>query len=691
MQSKPVRLERTGDIALILVDHPPVNALSQAVCSGLLEALAEFEQASNLHGAVIACEGRTFIAGADIREFEKPGRGEHPLSVFLRALDGCRKPVVAAIHGTALGGGFEVALACHARVIAPDGSVGLPEVKIGLIPGGGGTQRLPRLVGPLVALEMITSGRAVPAEEAMGLGLIDEVATDLRHTAIERARQLAAAGLTPRVADRGIPSFDRGAWETAIALVKRRARGALAPVRAVEAITAALTEPLPEGLAREHAIFRALRDGPQSKALRHLFHAERVAARPPTGAQPWGVRHVGVVGGGTMGSGIAIACADAGLQVTLAEVSSDAAHAAETRVHGVYDRQLRGLRLTEASHGDRTRRIRFVHDLHALRDADLVIEAVVENLDIKRGVFKALSGIVRRDTVLASNTSYLDIDLLADEVDAPERVIGLHFFSPAHVMRLLEIVKTRRTWPDAIATAMAFGRRLRKVPVVAGVCDGFIGNRILSKWRAQAEYALEDGALPAEVDAALEDYGMAMGIFAVFDLAGLDVDWAERKRQAATRDKAERVVPVFDWLCERGWFGQKTGRGFYLHQDGKRLVDPEVTALVERASASRGIERRPVPPEEIQRRLHAAMVNEACRVLAEGIAARPSDIDLVLVHGYGYPAWRGGPLHEADAIGIPEMLKRVEALHAASGVGWEPAPLLQQMAAAGKRFADLGG
>jgi 3-hydroxyacyl-CoA dehydrogenase len=691
MQGKPVRIERAGDIALILVDHPPVNALSRAVCTGLLEALGDFAAESGLLGAVIACEGRTFIAGADIREFDQPSHGEHPLSVFLRALDASRKPVVAAIHGTALGGGFEVALACHARVIAPDGYVGLPEVRIGLIPGGGGTQRLPRLVGPLIALDLITSGRHVPADEAMSMGVVDEVATDPRRSAIERARQLAAAGLTPRVSDRGIPTFDRGAWQSAVAQVKHRARGAVAPLRAVDAITTALTEPLSEGLAREHTMFRDLRDGPQSKALRHLFHAERVAMRLPEHAAPWPVRHVGVVGGGTMGSGIAIACADAGLQVTLTEVSSAAANAAEVSVRGVYDRRLRGLRLTEASHGERIGRIRYAGDLHALRDADLVIEAVVEDLEVKRRVFRGLSGIVRRDAVLASNTSYLNIDLLADEVDAPERVIGLHFFSPAHVMRLLEIVRPQRCWPDAVATAIAFGRRLGKIPVVAAVCDGFIGNRILGKWRAQAEYALEDGASPEEVDAALEAYGMAMGIFAVFDMAGLDVDWADRKRKAATRDKDERYVPVFDWICERGWFGQKTGRGFYIHKDGKRLANPDVAEFVARASSLRGIVRQKLTPDEIQQRVHAAMVNEACRVLADGVALRPSDIDLVLVHGYGYPAWRGGPMHEADAIGIPEMLKRVKALHAASGAGWEPAPLLVQMAAAGKRFADLNG
>ncbi|MDR3539059.1 MAG: 3-hydroxyacyl-CoA dehydrogenase NAD-binding domain-containing protein [Acetobacteraceae bacterium] len=689
MQAKPVRLERAGDIALILIDHPPVNALCEAVCTGLLGALGDFAADSSLHGAVIACEGRTFVAGADIRDFDTPSRAEHPLNVALRALDASRKPVVAAIHGTALGGGFELALACHARVIAPDGHVGLPEVRIGVIPGGGGTQRLPRLVGPMAALDIITTGRHVGAGEAMALGLVDEMATDLRRAAIARAKQLADSGQTPRVADRGIPAFDRGAWQAAVAQAKRRARGATAPLYAIQAIETALTEPLPEGLAREHALFLTLRNGPQSKALRHLFHAERVAARMPEGTHGWPVRRVGVVGGGTMGSGIAIALADSGLDVTLAEIDPEAANAASDRVSAVYDRQLRGARLSEALHRERTGRIRTVHELHALRDADLVIEAVVEDMATKKAVFRALSGIVRRDAVLASNTSYLDVNELADVVDAPERVVGMHFFSPAHVMRLLEIVKTRRTWPEVLATAQTLGRRLGKVGVVAGVCDGFIGNRILAKWRAQAEYALEDGATVAEVDAALEAYGMAMGIFAVFDLAGLDVDWAMRKRRAAHQDKRERVVPVFDQICQLGRFGQKTGRGFYLYQDGNRVVDPEVTALVEAASAARGIVRAPVPPEAIQQRVHAAMVNEAAQVLADGIAARPSDIDLVLVHGYGYPAWRGGPLHEADTIGIPEMLKRVEALHAASGVGWEPAALLREMATMGKSFADL--
>lgn len=690
MPADPVRLERSGDIGLILVNHPPVNALSRAVRLGLIDMLAALQADGGLRAAVLACDGRTFIAGADINEFsQSPELGEPLLHVFLRALDACRKPVVAALHGTALGGGFEVALACHARVIAPDGYVGFPEVRIGLIPGAGGTQRAPRLVGPLVALDLITSGRHVPADEAMALGLVDEVATDPRRAAIARAGQFADAGHLPRVADRVMPAFDRAAFAAAVDQVQKRARGALAPVRAAEAVAFALTSSLPDGLAREAALFRELRAGPQSRALRHLFRAERVAARLPQGVAPWPVRRVGVVGGGTMGSGISVALADAGLDVTLVEVNPPAAAAARQRVHAVYDRQLRTGRLSQRLHEERTGRIRYEAELSALRDSDLVIEAVIEDLDAKRAVFRALSGIVRRDTVLASNTSYLDVDLLADEVDAPERVLGMHFFSPAHVMRLLEIVRPARTLPEALATALTVARRLGKQAVVAGVCDGFIGNRILAKSRAQAEYALEDGALPAEVDAALEAYGMAMGIFAVLDLAGLDVDWADRRRKAATRDPRERVVPVFEQICEKGRFGQKTGRGFYIYRDGRRLPDPEVTTLVEAASAARGITRRKVTPEDIQRRVHAAMVNEGAKVLSDGIAARPSDIDVVLVHGYGYPAWRGGPMHEADEIGLREVLHRVEVLHDASGPGWEPAPLLAEMAASGKRFADL--
>jgi 3-hydroxyacyl-CoA dehydrogenase len=689
-----VRLERHGDIAVIEIDNPPVNALSAPLRHDIGVAIARVMEAPDLSGAVIACTGRTFVAGADIREFDGPP-GDVSTYDLCQALDAAKKPVVAALHGTALGAGFELALACHGRVMTPDGRVGLPESRIGLIPGAGGTQRTPRLAGAMAALEMVTTGRHIAADEAVKLGLVDEIATDIRKAAVQRVRALANGGSWPRVRDLTVPPVDRTEFDAAVAGVRKRARGALAPVAAAAAVGWALDMPFDDGVAREHAVSLELRGGPQSRALRHLFHAERVAARLPLAsgrvAQVWPVKHVGVVGGGTMGAGIAVVMADAGLDVTLVEVNDAAVAAAEARVRGVYDRHVKTGRLTLSGLAERTRRIVFTTHLTRVHDCDLVIEAVIEELPAKLDIFRRLSGIVRRDCLLASNTSRLDVNLLADVVDAPERVLGLHFFSPAHVMRLLEIVRAGRTLPEVLATALALARRIGKQPVISGVCDGFIGNRILSRWWAQADYMLEDGSTPQDVDAALEAYGFAMGPFAVADLAGLDIAWAGRRRAAATRDPRVRYVPIADWLCEMGRFGQKTGAGYYVHKDGKRTVDPVVTELVHRASAARGIIRRTVPAEEIQSRVHAAMVNEAARILAEGIAQRPSDIDVVLANGYGYPAWRGGPMHEADAIGLAKVLARVEAMYQADGVGWEPAPLLREMVAAGRRFADLNG
>ena len=691
-----VTLKRHGDVAVILIDNPPVNALSIPLRRELLEAVQEVQADKQLRAAVIACAGRTFIAGADIREFDAPPP-EVTTGTVNAAIEAATKPFVAALHGTALGGGFELALACHARIMAPDGRVGLPESRIGLIPGAGGTQRAPRLAGALAALDLVTTGRHVPADEALKLGLVDEIATDPRRQAIERARALAANGTLPRARDRTVPDMTstdaRAAFDAAVAAASRRARGAIAPVKAAEAVGWAIDLPFDEGVERERVTSLELRTGPQSRALRYLFHAERVAARLPAGAgpdaRPWPVQHCGVVGGGTMGSGIAIALADAGLEVTLVEASAEAARAAESRIGLIYERQVKSGRLAEEALNDRKGRIRFATDLGALAEAALVVEAVVEDLAVKLDVFRRLSALVRRDCVLASNTSYLDINLLADVVDAPERVLGLHFFSPAHVMKLLEIVRGGRTVPEALATALALARRIGKVPVIAGVCEGFIGNRIFSSWRQQCDFLLEEGATPQEVDAALEAYGFAMGPYAVADLAGLDIGWATRKRLAPKRDKRARYVPIADWICGLGRFGQKTGAGYYRHSNGARELDPVVTALVERASAEKGIVRRAVPAAEIVERVHAAMVNEAARILGEGIAQRPSDIDVVLVNGYGYPSWRGGPMHEADAIGVAEMLRRIEAIHASDGVGWEPAPLLQEMVNSARSFADL--
>jgi 3-hydroxyacyl-CoA dehydrogenase len=690
--SAPVRIERHADVALIIIDHPPVNALSAALRRELLGAIQTVCGDSSLRAGVIACDGRTFIAGADIREFDAPP-GDITTADLCAALDACPKPFVAALHGTALGAGFELALACHARTLAPDGRAGLPEVRIGLIPGAGGTQRTPRLAGALPALEMVTTGRQLGADEALALGLVDEIATDLRRCAIDRARSLADSGQRPRARDRAVPATDRAVFDAAVTAVRKKARGAIAPGRAAEAVGWALDLPFDEACTREKALSLELRQGPQSRALRHIFHAERVAARMPPGpghdAQPWPVKHAGVVGGGTMGTGIAVALADSGLDVTVIEVSREAALAVEARVGAIWDRHAKSGRLTEGAHAERLSRIRFATDPATLVDSDLVVEAVVEDLVVKQDVFRRLSAIVRRDCVLASNASYLDINLLADVVDAPERVLGLHFFSPAHVMRLVEIVRASRSMPEALATGLAVAKRLGKQPVICGVSDGFVGNRILARWRTQCDFALEDGALPEEVDAAMEAYGFPMGPYAVADLSGLDIGWATRKRQAATREPRARYVPIADWICELGRFGQKTGAGWYRHENGKRFPDVVVAELVIRASAERGLARRSVPPEEIQWRVHAAMVNEAARILAEGVAQRPSDIDVVLVNGYGYPAWRGGPMHEADMIGLPEILRRVEALYGTGGPGWEPAPLLRELVEAGRRFADL--
>ena len=690
-----VRLERQDDIGVIIIDHPPVNALSSAVRAAVIDALDTLGADPGIKAGVLTCAGRTFVAGADIREFNNPPAGAKTTNDVCRALDQSPKPVVAALFGTALGGGLEIALACHARVISPDGAVGLPEVKIGLLPGAGGTQRLPRLIGALPALEIITSGRHVPAAEALKLGIVDEIGTDHLGLAKLRARAMAQTGEMPRARDRAVPAVDRAEFDKAVEAVRKRARGAIAPAEAAASVARALDMAFDEALVAESAAFQKLRTGPQSRALRHIFMAERAAGKLPpdvpadTLALPFS--KTGVVGGGTMGAGIAISMADAGLQVTLVEVSDAAVEAARGRVSAVYDRQVKQGRLTAAEHADRMARITFSTHVEALAHADLVIEAIIENLEAKQELFRRLSAIVRRDALLASNTSYLNVELLADVVDNPERVLGLHFFSPAHVMKLLEIVRPKRLAPTGIATALAFAKRIRKQPVIAGVCDGFIGNRIFAHWRLQTDYALEDGALPHEVDAALEAWGLAMGPFAVGDLSGLDIGWANRKRLAPTRNPAARYVPIADWICELGRFGQKTGAGWYLHKDGKREIDPVVTALVEKASAARGIVRKPVSAERIQTRVLAAMANEGAKILGEGIASRPSDIDVTLVHGYGFPAWRGGPMQAADELGLDVILATVREMHAESGPGLEPAPLLEQLVAAGKNFASLNG
>jgi 3-hydroxyacyl-CoA dehydrogenase len=683
-----VGIERSGDVALLIIDHPPVNLLSAALREQLAAAVGQVVADARVRAAVLVGAGRTFVAGADIREFEAPPSAV-TTDLLAAAIENAGKPFVAALHGTALGAGFELALACHARVMAPDAFVGLPECRLGLIPGGGGTQRTPRLAGAMAALDLVTSGRQVPAHEALRLGLVDEIATDLRRRAVERARDMAVRRTLPRssarpIADMATPEA-RAGFEAAVAAAVRRARGALAPAAAAEAIRWAIDLPFAEAMAREKAASLELRQGPQSRALRYLFHARRAAARLPSAdgveVRRRPVQLCGVVGGGVMGAGIAVALADAGLEVTLVEVSAEAAAAAEARVRQLYAHRVGGGRLVTDAVERPLGRIRFSAALGAVAEAALVIEAVPEDLALKLDIFRRLSGVVRRDCLLASNTSYLDIDLMADVVDAPERVLGLHFFSPVEAMKLVEIVRGGRTSPETEATALALARRIGKIGVLVGVCEGFVGNRIFTRAREQCDFLLEEGAMPGQVDAALEAYGFAMGPYAVTDLTGLDIGWATRRRLAPRRDRRARTVAIADWLCELGRFGQKSGAGYYRYPGGRRETDPAVAELVLRASAERGIARREVGADEIVERVLTAMINEAARVVAEGVARRSSDVDVVMVDGYGFPAWRGGPMYQAELIGPAEVLRRVEAMAARDGVGWEPAPLLVEMAA----------
>jgi len=691
MSAEPVRVSRESDVAVILIDNPPVNASSQAVRAGLLSAVTAAFADDAVAAMVIACEGRTFVAGADIREFGKP-----PLEPFLtdviKVIEQGPKPVVAAIHGTALGGGFELTLGCHGRVMARDAKVGLPEVNLGVLPGAGGTQRTPRLAGMLAALDMITSARQVGAAEALKLGLADVVAEgDLRATAAQYARSLIGKPLR-RTADLPVPAYDKAAFDKAVAAVTVKARGQISPVRAAEAVAMAATLPVGEGLARERAMFLELMPSPQARALRHAFFAEREVARVPhlAGVEPRKFDTVGVIGAGTMGAGITVAFLDAGRKVTVVESSDAAVDAGRARIAGLYDRSIKSGRLTEAVKAERLSRLTATSDFSALSACDLVVEAIFEEMDIKKELFARLGPIAKPSAVLATNTSYLDINVIAAESGRPADVIGLHFFSPAHVMKLVEIVEGKASAPDAVATGMAVARALNKIGVACGVCEGFIGNRILSAWRYEADSALEDGAFPHEIDAALEAFGFPMGPFAVSDLAGLDIGLARRKRLEPTRDKRIRYVNTLaDRLCAKGRFGQKTGAGWYRYEGGKRQLDPDVTAMIEDYWKEKGTQRTPLDGEALARRIRAVIVNEGAKILAEGIAARALDIDIVKIHGYGYPAWRGGPMFEADEIGTPAILADMQEVHARSVFGSEPAKLLVSLAAANGRFADL--
>lgn len=685
-----VRFSQDAGIAIVEIDNPPVNAISHGVRAGLKAAIETAASDAAIEAIVIVAAGRTFVAGADIKEQGKPSQPPI-LPEVCTIIESSSKPVVAAIHGAALGGGFELALAAHARIANGDATVGLPEVNLGIIPGAGGTQRAPRLVGVPAAIDLVTAGTPLAAPKALTLGLIDRIAVnDLRVEAIAFARELVGKPIR-RTGTLQVAAFDRAACETQIAAIEKKARGQISPGRAARAVLFAAGSPIEEGLAHERAIYSELVTSDQAAALRHVFFAEREAAKGSglDGVAPRPVATIGIAGAGTMGSGIAVACLDADYTVIVVEQNLATANAGRARIEGLYDRAIKSKRMSETDKAVRMGRVTLATSLAVFAPADLIIDAVFDDLVVKRELFRALDDIVRPDAILATNTSYLNPDEIAAVTAHPERVVGMHFFSPANVMRLLEVVNAARTAPDVLATALAVGKKLRKLSVVVGVCDGFIGNRIYSIYRKQCEYMLEDGALPHEVDAALESLGFPMGLFAVNDLSGLDIAWMRRKRLAATRDPRERYAAIADTLCEMRRLGQKSGAGWYRYVDGKREVDPAVTALIEAFSQTKGIFRRPISATEMQARVHAAMVNEGAKILAEGIAQRSSDIDLVMINGYGYPSWRGGPMFEADRIGLDKVLAEARRMAERDGFGWEPAPLLVELAEGRKNFTTF--
>ncbi|TJZ92620.1 3-hydroxyacyl-CoA dehydrogenase [Paracoccus gahaiensis] len=687
----PVTYHRSGATGVITIDNPPVNATSQAVRAGLIEAARAFAADESARAAVILCAGRTWVAGADISEFGKPPQ-DPSLPDVIAAIEALPKPVVAAIHGTALGGGLELALGCHARIAAPGTRMGLPEVTLGLLPGAGGTQRLPRLIGLMPALEMITSARQMGTAEARDLGLIDAVASDdLTDAALQMAERLA--GQPPRrTCDLPAPPADPTATETLTADLARKLPGQIAQRAAVDAATEGLALPFAQGMEVERAAFRALMDSPQRAALIHAFFAERAVAHLPQikGVDPRPLDRIGVIGGGTMGAGIAAACLLAGLDVTLIERDAAAADTARATVAKLLEGAVtRGKLAAPARDAILTDAFRTATDYAALSDADLIIEAVFETMEVKHQVFAELDRVAKPGAVLATNTSYLDVNAIAAATSRPADVIGLHFFSPAHVMRLLEVVVADRTAPEVTATGFALAKRLKKIAVRAGVCDGFIGNRILSHYRAAVDAMVLDGASPYQVDRALTGFGFAMGPYAVSDLAGLDIGWMTRQRKAATRHPRDRVPVFADRLYELGRLGRKSGRGYYLYDGGKPQPDPELEPLLAQVRADLGIAPRDFTDAQIVERTMAALVNEAVRTVADGTALRPLDVDVVMLNGYGFPRWRGGPMHWADAQGLPQILAQIDALSAEDDHFWQAAPLLRDLVAQGRRLAEL--
>ncbi len=696
--SDVVQFEKRGRIGVIAVDNPPVNALGQAVRQGLIDAHVKALADADVQAIVLIGKGRTFVAGADISEFGKPHKAPSFTDVIER-YDSSPKPIVAALHGTALGGGLELALGCNYRVAVSSAKCGLPEVKLGILPGAGGTQRLPRLVGVPKALEMIVGGEPVGAVEAKALGLVDEIVEgDLLTGAIAFAERIAGTRPLPRIRDL-TANVDKtklapGFFEKAAKDAAARARGGRAPVRCVEAVKAAVELPFDAGLKRERELFEEAVASTESAALRHIFFAERQAAKIPdvpadTPTLP--VARVAVLGAGTMGGGIAMVFANAGLGVVLVDREQAFVDKGLAIIKKNYAATVSKGRLTQSEMDARVARITGTTDWNGLGDVDLVIEAVFEEMGLKREIFGKLDKLCKKDAILATNTSTLDVDEIARSTSRPEQVIGLHFFSPANVMRLLEIVRGKQTSKTVVATSMKLAKQIGKVGVLVGVCPGFVGNRMLHTYFREAQLLIQEGALPAQVDGVITRFGFAMGPCATSDLAGIDVGWRIRKEQPKPPPGERYSGAVADRLAEMGRFGQKTNAGFYRYEPGSRtpLPDPEVEAIIQAVSKELGIERRAIGDEEIFERCLYSMINEGAKILDEGIALRASDIDTVWINGYGFPPHRGGPMFYADTVGLSKIYGTLQQFATKLGGVWKPSTLLEKLAKENRTFASL--
>ena len=687
------------DIAVIEISNPPVNAISGDVRNGLLRTIEELSSEKKVKAIVITAPDRTFLAGADIKEFGK--NIDAPiLSDICDKIENLDKIVVASLHGTPLGGGLEVAMSAHYRIAAPKTKVGLPEVLLGILPGAGGTQRLPRLCGVSMALEMMLTGRHVPVEEAFDNGIIDEIATNNKtvENGIAYAKKLIDKGFTVRPTSKITDKINNSkevkeTIEKVKANALKKYKNLFSPHAIIKSVEEGLNLDFSKGIKNERNLFKECIESPQRKGLIHSFFAERAITKIPElkKGKPSELNKIGVIGGGTMGTGISMAAMNAGFEVIMIEQNQEAIKKALDKIDSTYERNVKLGRMTADQKDQIMELFRADTDMSVLQDRDLIIEAVFENMDIKKEVFIRLSELCNKKCILASNTSYLDVNEIAKVVDDPNRVIGLHFFSPANIMKLLEIVVADKTSDDTVATAFMLAKKMRKVPVRSGVCDGFIGNRILSKYLVGTYHMVEDGASPFHIDQVLREFGCAMGVFQVIDLAGGDIGWATRKRKAPFRHKDDRYVEIADRVCERGWFGQKTSKGYYLYGEGVEFLtpNPEIEIICNDERKRVGINPKTFSNEEILDRYIAAMVYEGTKILQEKIAIRPSDIDVVYTNGYGFPKWRGGPMKYADMIGLDKILSNIQKFSEEDKRFWSPPQLLIDLVSKGTNFDSL--